>query len=172
MNTVTIDWLAITIKEPKHEPEDTLGLIARDTKTYPNVPTNGYDTAIRTSGGICAMWHTSRAEMGVHIVISGSALRELLERCEISQRDILRELSNTGGRFTRLDLAKDVRGIQIDLDGIYKAISAGKTKGTARKFAQMHSPNGGNTIYVGSRESERFIRIYDKAAQSGLSGEQ
>lgn len=171
MNTVTIDWIAITIKELKNEPEGTLAIIARDTKTYPESATNGYDTAIRTTGGICAMWHTVRSEMGLHIIVSGSALRELLERCELSQREILRELSDTGGRFTRLDIAKDVRDIPIDLDRIYETISAGKTKGTARSFSQMHSPNGGNTIYIGSRQSERFVRIYDKAAQSGLGGE-
>jgi DNA relaxase NicK len=36
----------------------------------------------------------------------------------------------------------------------------------------MHSPNGGNTVYVGSRQSERFVRIYDKAAQLGLAEKQ
>jgi len=172
MNSVTIDWIALTIKELKSEPETTLLLIARDTETYPNSPTNGYDTSIRTTSGLVAMWHSTRSEMGFHLIISGTALRELLTRSGLSQREILRQLSDLEGRFTRLDIAKDVRGISIDLDGVYKAISAGKTKGTARSFSQMHSPNGGNTIYVGSRESERFVRIYDKAAQMGLIGEQ
>jgi DNA relaxase NicK len=158
--------------ELKSEPETTLLLIARDTETFPTNATNGYDTSIRTTGGMVAMWHSTRSEMGFHLVVSGSALRDLLTRSGLSQREILRQLSDLDGRFTRIDLAKDVRGVQISLDGIYKVVSSGKTKGTARSFSQMHSPNGGNTIYVGSRESERFVRIYDKAAQMGLPDEQ
>lgn len=172
MNSVTIDWIALTIKELKSEPETTLLLIARDTETYPTDSNNGYDTAVRTKGGMVAMWHSTRSEMGFHIVVSGGALRNLLERSGLSQGQVLRQLSDLDGRFTRIDLAKDVRGVSIDLDGVYEAISSGKTKGTARSFSQMHSPNGGNTIYVGSRQSERFVRIYDKAAQTGLIGEQ
>ncbi len=171
LNSITIDWIALTIKELKSEPEITLLLIARDVQTFPNTPTNGYDTSIRTSGGVVGMWNSTRSEMGFHLVISGSALRDLLTRSGLSQRQILRQLSDLDGRFTRIDLAKDVRGIPIDLDGVYQAISTGKTKGTARSFSQMHSPNGGNTVYVGSRESERFVRIYDKAAQMGIVGE-
>lgn len=169
MNSVTLDWIALTIKELKSEPETTLLLIARDTETFPAKPTNGYDTSIRTTGGLVAMWHSTRSEMGFHIIVSGAALRDLLSRSGLSQREILRQLSDLDGSFTRIDLAKDVVNIPIDLDRIYEAISTGKTKGTARSFSQMHSPNGGNTIYVGSRESERFVRVYDKAAQTGVS---
>jgi hypothetical protein len=170
MNTITIDWIALTIKELKSEPEATLLLVARDTETYPNSPTNGYDTSIRTPGGVCAMWHSTRSEMGFHLIISGSALRQLLSRSGLSQREILRQLSDLDGKFTRIDIAKDVTDVPIDLDRIYQVLSEGKSKGTARTFSQMHSPNGGNTVYIGSRESERFIRVYDKAAQSGVSG--
>jgi phage replication initiation protein len=172
MNSITLDWIALTIKELKSEPETTLLLIARDTATYPSDASNGYDTAIRTTGGISAMWHSSRAEMGFHVVISGTALRDLLTRSGLSQREILRQLSDLDGRFTRLDIAKDVTDVPIDLDRIYEAVSAGKNRGTARTFSQMHSPNGGNTVYVGSRTSERFIRIYDKASQNGTFSKQ
>lgn len=172
MNTITIDWIALTIKDWIDEPENTLLQLTRSAETYPATATNGYDTSIRTSGGVVCMWHSARAEMGVHIVVSGSALRELLERCDLSQRQILRELSDTRGRFTRIDLAKDVVDVPIDLDEIYEAISAGEKTGTVRTFAQMHSPNGGNTIYAGSRTSDRFVRIYDKAAQMGLENKQ
>ena len=130
-------------------------------------PTNGYREAYRTQNGIVVQWNTDREEMGYHVVIAGSSIRNVLCYYELDQTALIQTVVDAGGSITRLDLAKDVQGIAISLDQIYKSMERGEHTGTARSFSQIHSLGGGNTVYVGSRQSEKFIRIYDKGAQQG-----
>lgn len=169
--SITLDWLAFTFKEDTHEAATWISLYASDNASMAIAPTNGYRAAYRAKNGIVVQWNTDREEMGYHVVIAGSAIRHILGDYELDQTALVQTVIDAGGSITRLDLAKDVQGIAISLDKIYQAMERGEHSGTARKFAQIHSLNGGNTIYVGSRQSEKFIRIYDKASESGLQGQ-
>ena len=169
MLTITLDWFAITHKEMTYEAHQFITAFASPQDSTPERATNGYDTAYRTKDGVIHMWHSRREEMGWHTVFSGSALRNIFIENGISQRSLLESAVNSGGRVSRLDLAKDAQDEHINLDEIYHHIRGKVYTGTARNAAQMQSMNGGNTIYVGSRQSEKFIRIYDKAAQSELA---
>ncbi len=168
--SITLDWLAFTFREDTHEQWQWLATYASSDDSGTERATNGYKLAARSKTGIIHMWHPDRPEMGRHVVISGSALRDLLKIHDLSQRALLAEVVNAGGSITRLDLAKDAKNEGINLDAIFQQMDAGKSTGTARTFTQLHSVGGGNTIYVGSRQSEKFIRIYDKAAQTGAEG--
>lgn len=116
------------------------------------------------------MWNNDRPEMGTHVVISGSTLRSMVERLCTTQAEILLGASRSGASFTRLDLAVDAVGVSCDERHIYLQSMVGNVRGTARNFSLMENSNGGKTLYVGSRSSERFIRLYDKASESGLDG--
>jgi len=170
MFSITLDWLAFTFKEDSRHAGEWLSLYASNQGSIPIAPTNGYRTAYRSTEGIHVMWNLDRAEMGYHVIIAGSAIRNLLKRHDLDQQTLIQTILDSGGSITRLDLAKDATDVQINLDAIYMALEGGYSVGTARKFAQMHSKDGGNTIYVGSRQSEKFIRIYNKAAESNLPG--
>jgi len=169
--SITLDWLAFTYKEDTHEAAEWIRLHASSTESLSATPRNGYTDAYTAKNGIVVQWNPNRAEMGYHVVIAGSAIRYIWEHDELDQKTLLRSVVNSGASITRLDLAKDAQDVEIDLDAIYEAMEGGRYTGTARKFSQMHSKNGGNTVYVGSRQSEKFIRIYDKASESGLQGE-
>lgn len=165
--TITLDWLAFTFKEDTHEAAAWLHTLA-STKGASEAPaTNGYRTAYRSEQGVVSMWNIDRPEMGYHVIIAGTTIRNVCEHYELDQKALLETVVNAGGSITRLDLAKDITNIECSLDKIYQACERGQNRGTARTFSQIHSLNGGNTIYVGSRQSEKFIRIYDKAAQMG-----
>jgi len=169
--TITIDWLALTAKEYTYEFEYFLQLYACATKVRDASPRNGYNSATEDGNGVVHMWHSDREEMGHHVVFSGSALRHVFEQTAVPQRGLVEAALRTGANITRLDLAKDATEIPIDLRAIYASIEAGQAKGTARSFSQFGSPNGGFTIYVGSRQSEKFIRIYDKAVETNSIGD-
>ena len=171
MLSITLDWLAFTFKDDTHEAGQWIYLYASDKTNVAITATNGYRDAYKTATGIVVQWNVDREEMGYHVVIAGSAIRNILLRYELDQKTLVQTVLDAGGSITRLDLAKDLQGINISLDKIYQALERGEHIGTARKFAQIHSLDGGNTVYVGSRQSEKFIRIYNKAAQSGLSKE-
>jgi len=168
MLTITLDWLAFTYKEDTHEAANWISIYAGPQGSIPIAPTNGYRSAYRTPQGVVVQWNVDREEMGRHVVISGSALRDVLEYYGLDQQTLVQTVLHSGASITRLDLAKDLIGTEISLDSIYKRMERKQTTGTARSFSQIHSINGGNTVYVGSRQSEKFIRIYDKAAQSAL----
>lgn len=89
----------------------------------------------------------------------------------MDQKETIQRMCDFGGRFTRVDLAKDLAQTSIDFDGIYQALNARAYTGTAREPSQRKSPNGGNTVYIGSWKSDKFMRLYNKAAESKLKGE-
>lgn len=171
MNSITLDWLAFTSVENTYDFTRWIHLYASDNAAISITPTNGYRTAYKAKTGVMVQWNVDREEMGYHVVIAGTALRNLLEHNELDQTALLLSVVNTGARITRLDIALDIQGEKPNLDNVYKKLAHKEYKGSARTISQLHSPNGGNTIYIGSRQSEKFIRIYDKAAQQGLQGE-
>jgi len=170
MLTITLDWLAMTFKEWTNETQTFIYGYASTPTVVSTSPRNGYNAATLDANGVQAMWHTDRGEMGHHVIFSGSALRNLFEHHGISSEAILRAATHAGASFTRLDLAKDAQDVDIKLDRVWERISEAERRGSARSVGRIESNNGGYTIYVGSRQSEKFVRIYDKAAEQKLSG--
>lgn len=171
MISITLDWLAFTFREDTIEQQEFLHTYASSKGGLEITATNGYRTAYRSVQGVVVQWNADRPEMGYHVVLSGSAIRHVLEYNQLDQKALVQAVLHVNGSITRLDLAKDLTGKNISLDQVYKALERGEYSGSARKFSQIHSLNGGNTVYVGSRQSEKFIRIYNKAAESNLPGE-
>jgi len=167
MLSITMDWLAFTFKEDSYDSGTWIRTFASDKGSAPIAPTNGYRSAYRTVHKVDVMWNLDRPEMGYHVIIAGSAIRNICEHMELDQKTLLVRCLDAGASITRIDLAKDLTDTDISLDKVYRDIETGKSIGSARTIAQVHSPNGGNTVYIGSRQSEKFIRIYDKAAQTG-----
>jgi Replication initiation factor len=171
MLTITLDWLAMTFKEWTRETQTFIYGYASSPTVVPSTARNGYTAATTDQNGVQVMWNSDRGEMGHHVIFAGSALRNIFERHGISSEAILRAATHAGGSITRLDLAKDYQGGEINLARVWEALNNHASSGTARSFGKIESNNGGFTIYVGSRQSEKFVRIYDKAAESKLSGE-
>lgn len=176
MLTVTIDWLAVNFKpqwdlngEWKDETRDFMRTYASFGTTQNVTPRFGYASATMDDYGCVHMWNDDREDMGHHFIFSGSALRNLFEREEIHPRALLRACVNSRGSISRLDLAKDLTGEPLDLSAIYKSLEQGRNTGTARTHGRIVSNGGGDTIYIGSRQSDKFIRLYDKAAQMDLA---
>lgn len=74
-------------------------------------------------------------------------------------------------RVTRLDLAVDVTDPIARPDDIYEARGEARTR--VQKWSRVESDRmtglwPGVTVYVGSRQSARMLRIYDKAAEMEL----
>lgn len=171
MLSITMDWLAFTFKEDSYDSGTWIRTFASDKGSAPIAPTNGYRSAYRSIHKVDIMWNLDRPEMGYHVIIAGTAIRNLCEHMELDQKALLVQCLDAGASITRIDLAKDLTGEVVSLDKIYQELEQGKGVGSARTFTQMHSASGGNTVYVGSRQSEKFIRIYDKAAQTGAHDE-
>lgn len=165
--TITLDWLAGTVKEQNNETAGFMLWLGMDNDCERLAATNGYAEAARTPYGAIVSWNTNRSDMGTHVVLSGSTLRTIQERTGIGPQEMLRRMCNAGFNISRLDLAKDLVNVPIDYGAIWRDIQQKAYTGTARTFNRIEGATDGVTIYIGSRTSERFLRLYDKAAQTG-----
>lgn len=123
-------------------------------------------------GGIVARCtDPARAEVeGVLVDLPGRACACLGDRLT----DFLRFCCRLG-RVTRADWAIDDRAGRLTLDRIRQADASGGI------VSRWHSPLSfverryrgvlkGWTVYIGQRSCEAFVRIYDKAAEQGVTG--
>jgi len=71
---------------------------------------------------------------------------------------------------TRLDLAVTLQDLDIDRDwtaiALRQASFDGRVDSGLLKTHRIEGTPDGRTLYVGSRSSDRYIRIYDKSAES------
>lgn len=93
-------------------------------------------------------------------------------RDHAAQWSLLRaKLESAAGQLSRVDLAYD------DLDGVYNLAHAlklwaqGKFNGRGQQPRCEHIADlkgqKGDTVYIGSRQSERFMRVYEKGKEQG-----
>ena len=74
-------------------------------------------------------------------------------------KEIINDIERLRGHITRLDFAVDYLGA-FPFTAYYKRVDTGK-----RPIPSMLKSPKGVTVYVGSRESSRMLRIYDKRAE-------
>jgi phage replication initiation protein len=165
MLTTTIDWLSFTFpKEVNYE--NFIAQYASAGKNVPVPPQFGYTSGWRVGAGILFFTHEIRDDMGVHFILSGKTLGALQNEGHAINA-VLRSVISNNARVTRLDLAKDATNESISLPEIWGDIDSRAGSGRTKKFSQVQGTDRGHTIYGGSRESERFLRIYDKAIEQG-----
>jgi len=168
--TITLDWLAVTFKEFTRETQDFIRAYCSRPTTQAINARNGYTDCQRDYNGVELLWNPDYSSMGQHAVFSGSALRNLFASNELDGQTLLRACINAGGSISRLDLAKDLTEQAVDYEAVYQSLEQGLGGGNSRKVSKVQSNNGGFTVYVGSRQSERFLRLYNKAAEQQLPG--
>lgn len=170
MYTVTIDWLSFTLHPKKDEEFHVLQLLSPDGVGVPEHPKFGYDRCWRTEKGALILSSASNRDMGIHCIISGSALVSY-QSDGPSPIELVVEAVRIGAKITRLDLAKDATNATFGLPDFERGVSDGRFEGTSHKAASVKSSDGGMTVYVGSRQSEQFLRVYDKGIESKQGGD-
>lgn len=167
---VTIDWLSYTLpwNSPRIKrltPEVSVEVIAERAsgmieRWYGEKPLHGYRWQVVSleKPGLRVLVSPRNHQMGVHVQFAGSALtgETVTERLEYALE--------YGGSVTRIDLAVDVAQAW-DIKALYETARSGGCKTRTRKFSFITSTEG-TTFYAGSRTSEKFLRIYDKGAQT------
>ena len=128
-------------------------------------------SAVLPCGGT-VHWHEKKPEQRVLINLGGQALGELGR----DPLELIDELDRMSFQPTRTDWALDDLEGLLDLETITQKVLAGEMvtrfKGYGFNVSGKIGDQGqdqGRTIYIGDRKSESFMRIYDKAAEQGLS---
>lgn len=165
--TTAIDWLSYTIKKPL--PGKRVYPDFCHTEGHEVKGNLGYTYGWEMGNGIRILSNPDRPEMGYHVIMSGKALQRLASDGWDLWRLVMGVLS-LGAKIKRIDLALDIHDSDEQVSTFVDAYRDGKARTKTRSFHEIKGrfPEDGHTAYFGSRQSERMVRVYDKAAQTGL----
>lgn len=162
------DWVSATF--PVEQLDKLLKFFGQYDMTQ-KPPRFGYTQCVGVEGcGISIMWAGATDSMGVHLQLSGSGLKFLKDRGQ----DILeffRTIKQMGAKLRRFDLAWDCVGYGRNAAYYRDKHTSGELVTRLRKATWTESrlgdgPSAG-TFYLGSRQSNIFVRCYDKGVLAG-----
>lgn len=163
----TIDWIAATFTKDGGEAFLQHMWLDKSTMPVPCAPTKGYKEGYEFESGLRYSTNREHPERGCHVVFSGSTLRWYWAT-GFEWRRLMELIAEHEGRTSRVDLAFDFKDSGIDAGSLVKPnLKPYKGRGRTPKFNTLTGEDGSWTKYIGSRSSEKFLRIYDKAKEQG-----
>ena len=170
MNTVRIDYFAVTVKNVPPETVLTeILLIPLEDFTLNNWGINKYQRHYACSE-IKVYFNEDRLSMGVFIELKGQGCRqyeEFLDGHENNWVALIKRLYQHTVNFTRLDIAHDIFDSSLDVQQIYDYCKKGLCISKAKHFEYHEKAvleNGervGETVAIGSRGNQQWC-IYNK----------
>jgi DNA relaxase NicK len=120
-------------------------------------------------------WHSENRRQNIGVVMTGEDMRSVLA-VPMPHEALLRWCVAKSKKISRLDFALDIFDSAANPHDILDAWKTGKATTPAQKvmdFTSYAKDTDGNavaapTVYVGARQSDRQLRIYDKAKQMGV----
>jgi len=187
-NSVSLDWLRYSVEWPLNEipqkssirnamlrsavmPTDAIK-ITGEVISNPK----GYNNALKMTYG-SVRWHSELPKQKIGIEFTGKDLAGLRQK-GIEPLELVKYAISQGAHFSRLDIALDVFGQEANPLEIHKAWEAGEVETKAKTCGVVNTSkrdeqgltSKGITVYVGSRNSTRFLRVYNKALELKLDG--
>lgn len=134
-------------------------------KDVEGVKPRGYSHARQLETGALIAWNENRSDMGVHVQLSGETLR-YYSTLGVDWKQLLTWAKKFKGRTSRVDLALDLHNSGMLFEQFSKKnLKPYKGKGRTPRHLPVGSQEEGWTVYIGSRESEKFLRVYDWSAK-------
>jgi DNA relaxase NicK len=168
--TLTIDWLAFTL--PSGSVQDTMERVGGDwTKSqtgFRGYPASWITTSASRGVGKLGT-RAPRAPLEVHVDLSAGIVAPWPTE---KVRTVLQWILKQDGHLTRLDCALDDRNSCVPLSTIRQAIEAGQCVTRADRMQSISSSSihtttpRGETLYLGSPQSQTLLRVYDKRLES------
>ncbi len=197
---VSIDWMAFTstVMQEAGEMIEFLGYSTSDFQLLPK-GAHGYRKMYRLNSFPVTILSDGSEDMGVHAVITGSAIQDVLSHFRRSlmgttpfsgdeniveyshfDNDIMLEFLQQIRRIgwlTRFDLAVDDLGAEFfSLDDVCGFLKRQEVVSKFRKYKVVNESTlageaTGYTVYLGSRQSEVMLRVYDKQLEQNQKAE-
>jgi DNA relaxase NicK len=162
-----LDYLSVTF--PIHVDEN---ILEQYFGKFQSVGRGHHNYAVKKESDIGAILQTQgEANEGVHLTLSGEPLASV--RAALGdERPLLDMLGHENAKASRVDLAIDVFGSTLTPDQLWdmyvKGMVVTKARKDRRETAKLGTSNG---FYIGSEKSDKFMRVYDKAAERAVDGE-
>lgn len=176
-NVFTVDW--VTCSFSNTDVYSVIGILNLDHSKFSFEEKYSWGYPCTATFGNIRIFYTPddkeypKAHKGCCLNMSGQACREFETFSRsLDWPTLFSRLELLDGNVTRLDLAYDDRTGVILLPRLAMDIADRYFIGHARRSERLYSDNidddiQGLTVYVGSRKSALYIRIYDKAAERG-----
>lgn len=165
----SIDWLGFTSDIVTLPTPGMYAYAAHKAGWTADKARNGYRVAYRNENGASVSWNEDRPDMRVLTQYSGKALEHYIDD-GVEPIRIANFHAQQGARLTRIDLAIDIHDKFVDIPELYKMLNDGRAKSASTKYNLIVGSDGGSTLYVGSRQSDKMLRAYDKAAEQAVPG--
>lgn len=173
--TLSIDWLAFTV--PASNPEETMHMLGGEWNKA-KAGFRGYPLSwIRVDGlrGVGKLGtNAPRRPNEIHVDLSGGIVSAYTLQ---EVRSLLLWVIEKQGHLTRIDCALDDRAATVPLATIAQSLEVGQCVTRAKEVRRFVSnrihdsyATTGETIYVGSPQSETLLRIYDKRLEMQSNG--
>lgn len=177
-NTYRLDWLTISILilteikekdqvDQQATPDIKIALGSEVKRNIP--PLKFYTHGIQFQYGKL-FWNIKKPEQKHLVVISGDDFSAMYLDGHNPIEALRFLLTYPESNVTRLDFAIDVKDTEGEISELYEAWQSGTLGTTAQTVSYVGSFDGqrkdkGHTLYIGSRQSEKMLRIYDKGKQ-------
>lgn len=166
----SVDWINYTALELGTRVLSVVPYPGKDQTWEPSTPSKGYNNALQNKQGVKISWHNKRDDMGVHVQYSGQTLNKYSAE-GASARMIAIHHNLSHDRCTRIDLALDARDERLQISSLAAIVKHSTENLKIKSFSHIISQDGGETLYLGSRQSEQYIRVYNKAAEQNIEGD-
>lgn len=164
----SIDWLTVTFPFsiegfwPK-------SLAIESNALTEDIPSRRPYNQAASVGDVRLYWHDEHEEFKVMAVIDGQSLSKLRSR-NIGDEDLQNWINRHGGKITRVDFAIDIFDAEAFAPDVFYAWECDQLATPSKSvnlFLNGKKGTDGATVYIGSRQSERMVRVYDKGSQQG-----
>lgn len=141
------------------------------------LPYGRYNYRAGQIAGHVSVYHSGQEGMGTCVEISGQGCRQLESSGRVTDwQAFVRQVHAMGGKYTRFDVALDDKVGLLGLDTIKEAMLKKTYSGHMTTF-EPHEKYDLRTgkykhreLRLGSRTSENYIRVYDKALEQRVEG--
>jgi hypothetical protein len=163
-----IDWLAVSF--PKIQ--DARNLWPGWSWAFKGRGNHGYKSAYEERSNHATLQQDSdNPEMGAFIQFSGSALQDVRESHNGDDLWLVNSLARLDGKASRIDLAINIHDGTLTPAILRDMLEDGRVKTPAKAWRFVSGKRGdvsGDTLYIGSPQSDVQLRCYDKAAERGI----
>lgn len=189
---VSLDWLGYTIKDMSLS--SVIEFMGFTINEFSNTGhgANGYRQSLKLQGQEITVLFDGREDMGIHVNITGSAISCAIERfaktmsintpfgigynIDISSNYLAEYLKaiQEHGQLTRMDISVDDFGARyFSVKDVVEILEEQRCLTLFRKWRNVSARTTageyeGHTVYLGNRQSDIFMRIYDKKAEQNV----
>jgi hypothetical protein len=162
--SIRLDYLAFTVPYSEENQEYIRNFLkGTDVQNLDYGALKYSNSAIIFDGGRM-YWHPERKEMGIHFRLGAKALSCV----EMTPIGLINRVRDWDGKFKRIDIAFDDFEGDLDIDEMYDNLALGDVVTRWRKAMRTNGvtlgkeEKTGDTVNIGARSSQAFLRIYDK----------